>query len=507
VELFDPLAPDTEEYPAYLESRVLHENSITTNRYVGDLELGNGVYVNPDFRDEHGLYDTNDVSAMAQSLETLRDYWALLDRMSKRVKSFEPEFKLHAPKHRYKPNDDFDVGDTIMFLGEVNIDHEHVPYRDIFVAKVIHKEDYENRYWYKGRYEDFWAVCSHNPEPYRVMEHEYPQILTKRLIDNVNSEYNRISQLEDFPKVRDWIRSDEIIEHPINDQLCFFSNPIDGIDERQLKEITVLEKGLPTFAKEFRLSAKGMPGLFVIPAECHDDHHAHEVEFDALEWFEQATPEQIDALRNVDWGYEYPADEVGIFMAERVPALADMFSYIESVAKTRQSCGFECQIDGDAADDWVRKNISEIPGYTSEFILHAADEWEVEQEAREIFEDAVQKLCNTWECDDWYEKDAYEWEVRTNLGSIYFDLPKMPERLLEKVVYAIRKAKESAYDQYMSEFRESLSTMGYGPKNYQELTFALDEIPKVFPEMSIPDIDEFDEEYYLPQFESMFLYY
>ena len=97
-----------------------------------------------------------------------------------------------------------------------------------------------------------------------------------------------------------------------------------------------------------------------IRAEAHDDNHAFEIEFDAAAWFEQASDETILKLAECGWEYDYPADEVAIWMAEKNEDLAHMFAYIQAVANTRKSCGFECSVDKADAVAWLKLNRSHL---------------------------------------------------------------------------------------------------------------------------------------------------
>lgn len=91
----------------------------------------------------------------------------------------------------------------------------------------------------------------------------------------------------------------------------------------------------------------------MIRAECHSDDHVVEVAFDATIWFEQASDKEILDLAAVEWGGDYPADDVAIWMADRNGDIARMFTYLEMVAGRRNSPGFECHIDGMDAMGWL----------------------------------------------------------------------------------------------------------------------------------------------------------
>ena len=97
----------------------------------------------------------------------------------------------------------------------------------------------------------------------------------------------------------------------------------------------------------------------MIKAECHSDDHNIEVNFDATPWFKQATEKQIQNLDKCEWGGDYPADEVAIWMANHNKKIARMFSYLETIANDRSKKdvrGFECHINKEDAARWIFKN-------------------------------------------------------------------------------------------------------------------------------------------------------
>lgn len=97
--------------------------------------------------------------------------------------------------------------------------------------------------------------------------------------------------------------------------------------------------------------------LATISAECHSDDYVINVVFDATPWFIQATDEKIIALAGCNWGGDYPADEVAVFMQDQNKDIDVMFSHIYNFNKLdRWIIGFECHVDGDAALAWLRIN-------------------------------------------------------------------------------------------------------------------------------------------------------
>jgi len=88
----------------------------------------------------------------------------------------------------------------------------------------------------------------------------------------------------------------------------------------------------------------------MINAKCYSDNRAIEVNFDATSWFEQASAEAIKELSECQWGGDYPADDVVLFMASD-KRIQKMLDYCEASGE-----GFECQISAIDAFDWIRTN-------------------------------------------------------------------------------------------------------------------------------------------------------
>lgn len=97
----------------------------------------------------------------------------------------------------------------------------------------------------------------------------------------------------------------------------------------------------------------------LIRAECHSDDHNVEVDFDATEWFRQASEKDVLALAQCGWGGDYAADAVAIHMADSHPKIASMFQYLHIIRDdpTKKDCGgFECHVNGGDALAWVRSH-------------------------------------------------------------------------------------------------------------------------------------------------------
>jgi hypothetical protein len=96
----------------------------------------------------------------------------------------------------------------------------------------------------------------------------------------------------------------------------------------------------------------------MIHATCHTDDFLYDVAFDATPWFLQASDNQILALAAIDWGGDYAADEVALFTRHREENLKALFDYLDRQPRVggRDAVGFECHVDGDEAEAWLRQH-------------------------------------------------------------------------------------------------------------------------------------------------------
>lgn len=92
---------------------------------------------------------------------------------------------------------------------------------------------------------------------------------------------------------------------------------------------------------------------WLFKAEAHSDDSVFEVEFDAVNWFEKATDEQIRELAEIGWGGN-TADEIAQFCKIGNAALVDMFGYLARIAGTKNG-GFECTVDRASVELWLNK--------------------------------------------------------------------------------------------------------------------------------------------------------
>jgi hypothetical protein len=94
---------------------------------------------------------------------------------------------------------------------------------------------------------------------------------------------------------------------------------------------------------------------FVIPAECHSDDHAVEVEFDAAGWFKTADDRALEKVALDGWAFGYGTDVIAQDEAERNPKIAAMFSYLEA-RNNVEAIGFGCSVNREKALAWMKNN-------------------------------------------------------------------------------------------------------------------------------------------------------
>jgi hypothetical protein len=94
-----------------------------------------------------------------------------------------------------------------------------------------------------------------------------------------------------------------------------------------------------------------------IPAEVHSDDHKVTATFDALQYFSQASDDDLVALVDCGFGGDYPADEVAQFMAEFDEGVARVFTYLSFEPEHfGEKVGFECHVDQSPALRWIKSN-------------------------------------------------------------------------------------------------------------------------------------------------------
>lgn len=92
---------------------------------------------------------------------------------------------------------------------------------------------------------------------------------------------------------------------------------------------------------------------FTIPAEVHTDDNAIIVEFDAVQYFEQANDCEIVELMLCEFSSDYAADNVAIVSESWY---ADIGKVLSHTSPFKDMSGFECYVDEDKALAWLKAN-------------------------------------------------------------------------------------------------------------------------------------------------------
>lgn len=90
-----------------------------------------------------------------------------------------------------------------------------------------------------------------------------------------------------------------------------------------------------------------------ITAECWSDDRVYEVSFNAVEWFRQASTDDILALAKCGWRGDYPADEVALYVQHTLPHNSDLSVLFDYCAR-KHEIGFECSVDENSARHWLK---------------------------------------------------------------------------------------------------------------------------------------------------------
>lgn len=94
----------------------------------------------------------------------------------------------------------------------------------------------------------------------------------------------------------------------------------------------------------------------VIPAEAHTEDRECAAEFDAVEWFEAATDDEIVALARESWCQCKEANDVAQHCADENVELIAMFAHLDRIKdlpSKKGKNGYECSVDEDAARAWL----------------------------------------------------------------------------------------------------------------------------------------------------------
>ena len=140
-----------------------------------------------------------------------------------------------------------------------------------------------------------------------------------------------------------------IAEVHSNGLVIFVAAPVDG----KLNLINVFpgERVMPG-------DSIGTIKPIAIAAECYDDLFHHRVTFDSVDWFVQASDQEIMDLAECGWGGNLPADAVAEFFENKNDDIDRVFKAVRFFNNPRwgykRKIGFECQIEEDSAVNWLR---------------------------------------------------------------------------------------------------------------------------------------------------------
>lgn len=97
------------------------------------------------------------------------------------------------------------------------------------------------------------------------------------------------------------------------------------------------------------------PDDATIRASIHSDDYNMDENFNAVAWFRQASDDEIQALAEIGWRGDRPADEVGLFFSKQDghPA-ALVIAYVTVRRRAGADMGFEVVVDHADALEWVR---------------------------------------------------------------------------------------------------------------------------------------------------------
>ena len=97
----------------------------------------------------------------------------------------------------------------------------------------------------------------------------------------------------------------------------------------------------------------------LIKAEVHSDDFIWKVDFDAVDWFKQASPKEIVDLHKIDWRGDYPADVVAEFFAGINDDIGSTLDHCRKLHRLRPM-GFECSVNAKDALLWLADNRPEV---------------------------------------------------------------------------------------------------------------------------------------------------
>lgn len=91
---------------------------------------------------------------------------------------------------------------------------------------------------------------------------------------------------------------------------------------------------------------------------CDNDDHGPVIRFDATPWFEQASDDDIRALRQEEYGCGYESDCVAEFVADRDATVAGFFSYLSfrNDHGRGSGSGYTVRIGDKDAESWIAEH-------------------------------------------------------------------------------------------------------------------------------------------------------
>jgi hypothetical protein len=97
--------------------------------------------------------------------------------------------------------------------------------------------------------------------------------------------------------------------------------------------------------------------LATIRAEVHSDDRVHEVKFDAMKWFEQASDQEIlDLANEAGWGGDREADAVALHLEDENEEIEALMEYV----RAQDAGGFECHVNVEDAMRWLKANKPQV---------------------------------------------------------------------------------------------------------------------------------------------------
>lgn len=105
-----------------------------------------------------------------------------------------------------------------------------------------------------------------------------------------------------------------------------------------------------------------------VRATAYSDDRIFEVSLLVAQWFAQASDKEILDLARVEWANEYAADQVALHFEETNDAMRSLLSYTRNTQGRRNPVGFECQVNGDDAIQWLKLHRPHLVGQVIELV-------------------------------------------------------------------------------------------------------------------------------------------